>query len=126
MADVQESSEGATVEKERRQSSRHEQGFEVQFASENEFVSSFTFDCGTGGLFLKTHQELSPGDQLQIQFNLPDQQQSISATAEVRWARKNGLDSDGFGLKFVSMSRGDFLKLSTYLEKLGLVARTGG
>jgi uncharacterized protein (TIGR02266 family) len=114
------------VKIERRQSVRYKQKFAIQFGSEEEFVSSYTLDSGKGGLFLKTDQDLAPGDRLWVQFNLPDQEQSISTSVEVRWIRKTGSENDGAGLMFVDMNRGDFLKLATYLDGLGLLAERGG
>jgi uncharacterized protein (TIGR02266 family) len=113
------------MEIERRQSVRYQQEFAIQFGNQEEFVSSYTLDSGKGGLFLKTDQNFTPGDRLWVQFNLPNQEQFITATVEVRWVRKTGRENDGAGLMFIDMKRGDFLKLTTYLDGLGLLAERG-
>ncbi len=106
---------------ERRQNFRVNTEFEIEFGSEDEFISSYCLDLGQGGLFLKTDSPFAKGDNFVVKFNLPQAKQTIEAKVEVRWSRKLGSVNDGIGVRFESMNRGDYLKISTYLDGLDLI-----
>lgn len=106
---------------ENRQFKRYPQKIELLFGSQDEFVSAFTIDLGAGGLFIKTHKSLTVGEFLYVEFNLPESHYHIEAEAEVCWVRNNGDSQDGLGLRFHKMSRGNYLKIVSYLDSIGYI-----
>lgn len=108
------------MHEERRQFRRAEQIVNVRFGTKDEFITAVSRNIGDGGLFLITTQFLDVGQCFLLEFNLPDSDYCIAAEAEVRWIRKRGDSFDGMGLSFSKMSRGNFLKIVTYLDSLGL------
>lgn len=71
-------------------------------------LSGFSVDMSSGGLFLKSCILPEVGEQLRLDFALPDEQRSFHCNARVAWV--NGEEAPekpelptGFGVQFVDM-----------------------
>jgi uncharacterized protein (TIGR02266 family) len=81
---------------------------EVGLHTETNFFKGFTEDISEGGIFICTYDIKRRGEIVEIEFNLPDENEVIRVKGEVRWIRQlNSLDPDtvpGMGLLFIDLS----------------------
>lgn len=77
----------------------------VDVSSSHLLFSAHTHDISRGGLFLATHAELSPGQQVSLRLFLPDGSE-VSCKAKVKWCRPAGADDGppGVGVEFLNLS----------------------
>ena len=92
----------------------------VTLSSESNFFVGFTNNVSEGGLFVATHDLLPIGEQVQLQFQLPKEEEPISVDAEVRWHRPIASARDGappgFGAQFVEIDDGDHRRLQEFVS----------
>ena len=77
--------------------------------------SAQTVDISLGGLYVVTDQALALGKILRLDITLGDNQNPLTAFAEVVWANESG-----GGLRFLTMKDDDMVLLRAYLEKVSL------
>lgn len=90
-------------------------------ADQQKLLPGFSVDLSTGGLYLKTDVSLAVGENLRLQFSLPNHDKTLSCKARVAWInpaerpRKPELPA-GVGIQFVDLSLEDLKSLRRFLE----------
>ena len=94
----------------------------LTYKDDQAFISAYTSNISTGGLFVKTEKPLRLGDQFMLRLQLPALQEPIRVSCEVAWVRSvaeaTGKEPAGMGLKFIEMTKGDREALKHYLGKV--------
>lgn len=91
----------------RRATQRLPTEIEVDIHGETNFYTGFSANISEGGIFVATYRQQSIGDRLRIRVRLPDADEALEATVEVRWLRETraeGEGAPGFGAAFVELS----------------------
>ncbi len=105
----------------RRQFPRIHYKVEVTLESESTFYSGFTENISAGGLFIATYDLRPMGQQIQLEFTVPNRQQPISVLGEVRWIREfNPANPDmtpGMGVKFIGLSEQDRRDIEAFVAE---------
>lgn len=70
-----------------------------------------------GGIFVESARALEPAAEVQIQLELPESDQSVLSTAEVRWVRREVNEALGMGLRFLSLDRDSAKCLAHYVNE---------
>ncbi len=80
-------------------------------------VKGITKDISLEGLFLRTAQDVKPGDVFRLEIPLPHQRRSLFAYAEVVWVKEGKMFfKNDVGLKLMLMPVEDQEALKAYLE----------
>ena len=93
-------------------------------ANENEGTySGLTFDASESGLLIQTLREIPVGIRIDIEVLFPKKLNlaNFKAEATIVWKKVcNRKDWEGYqyGLKFIQVSKGDYLKLRQILSKI--------
>jgi uncharacterized protein (TIGR02266 family) len=108
------------VKIERRQQTRVAVKVGVTMSSDSNFYVGFADNVSEGGLFVATHELLPIGETIDLEFRLPDDDESISLQAEVRWHRtasdlRNGV-LPGFGARFIDMGPEQRARLEEFVS----------
>ena len=96
---------------ERREDLRVPTALKVSYLSPMEFVDDYLHNLSLGGLFVKTNDPLSPGEQTPLKVFLPDKEKELEVTGEVMWVRREEEDTPegklppGMGLRFLNLSK---------------------
>jgi uncharacterized protein (TIGR02266 family) len=82
-----------------------------------------TLDISEGGMFLKTNDFFSVGEELFIEFEIPDEKQTLKAKGKVVWAtpvsqREVKPDLPGCGIEFTSIDSTTLDRLNGYVKKV--------
>jgi len=97
----------------------------LTYKDDQAFISAYTSNISTGGLFIKTEKPLRLGDQFLLRLQVPALQDPLKISCEVGWLRSateaSAKEPAGMGIKFIEMSKGDREALKQYLGKV-----TGG
>ncbi|MGH7738530.1 MAG: PilZ domain-containing protein [bacterium] len=81
-------------------------------------MKGVTKDLSLQGLYLRTAQEIKPGDVFRLDIPLPDLKRQLFAYAEVVWVKPGKLFfKNDAGLKLMLMPVEDQEALKAYLEK---------
>jgi uncharacterized protein (TIGR02266 family) len=76
----------------------------VGLQSEHNFYQGLSENISEGGLFIATHQLLSIGTTLTLEFGLPGRSEKVTVQGTVRWVRDAaGSHSPGMGVAFTEM-----------------------
>jgi uncharacterized protein (TIGR02266 family) len=94
----------------------------LTYKDDQAFLSAYTRNISTGGLFIKTDKPLRLGDQFLLKLQVPAIPEPLKVSCEVAWVRgpaeASGKEPAGMGLKFIEMSKGDREALKQYLGKI--------
>ena len=94
----------------------------LTYKDDQAFISAYTSNISTGGLFVKTDKPLRLGEQFLLRLQLPALQDPLKVSCEVSWvkgpAEGTKKEPAGMGLKFIEMSKGDREALKQYLGKI--------
>jgi type IV pilus assembly protein PilZ len=86
------------------------------------FISAYTSNISTGGLFIKTDKPLRLGDQFLLRLQVPSLQEPLKVSCEVAWVRSadeaTKKEPAGMGIKFIEMSKGDREAFKNYLGRV--------
>ena len=86
----------------------------VILAGENVVAEGRVLDLSLPGCLLESSKKMYPGEYIQLQLFLPDQQPPLHVTlAAVRWA-----DGFKFGTEFIRTSRIDQDRLDEFMRRL--------
>ncbi len=81
-------------------------------------VKGITKDISLEGLFLRTAQDIKPGDVFRLEIPLPHQRRSLFAYAEVVWVKEGKMFfKNDVGLKLMLMPVEDQEALKAYLAQ---------
>ena len=104
----------------RRADKRVEKSLSLVYKDRETFFRAYTGNVSAGGLFIKTENPLSPGDQIFLKLHLPDVPDALHIKCEVVWARsepQSGPDKPpGMGVKFTQIASKDHQLLKQYLS----------
>ncbi len=79
-----------------------------------------------GGLFVESARALEPSSEVMVQLELPDSEDSVLSTAEVRWVRRERNESLGMGMRFLALDRDSEKSLARYVgERVSLLSERG-
>jgi uncharacterized protein (TIGR02266 family) len=94
----------------------------LTYKDDQAFISAYTSNISTGGLFIKTDKPLRLGDQFLLRLQVPALQDPLKVSCEVAWVRgpeeATKKEPAGMGIKFIEMSKGDREALRQYLGKV--------
>jgi uncharacterized protein (TIGR02266 family) len=77
-----------------------------------------TQDLSVGGAFLRADLLLEPGEELEVEFELPGVSRAFHARARVAWVRRGESDrsAPGMGIEFLGLTQEDRDALEDFLE----------
>ncbi len=94
----------------------------VKFKDGQTFVSAYTGNISTGGLFIKTENLLSVGQQFLLKLQIPDVPEPLQSNCQLIWLRKQREETKGrpagMGAKFLEMPAKDTQILKQYLKEI--------
>jgi uncharacterized protein (TIGR02266 family) len=94
----------------------------LTYKDDQAFISAYTSNISTGGLFVKTDKPLRLGDQFLLRLQVPALPEPLKVSCEVAWVRStveaSKKEPAGMGIKFIEMSKGDREALKQYLGKI--------
>lgn len=104
----------------RRASDRKRVRVAVTMSSDSNLYVGFADNMSEGGLFVATHELLPIGETIDLEFEIPGEDDFVKVAAEVCWHRAvsdvvNGL-LPGFGARFVDLDDDDRARLEEFLE----------
>jgi uncharacterized protein (TIGR02266 family) len=90
------------------------------FKSRGEMIDAFSRNVSFGGIFIATDNPLNKGEQFLLNLYLPERDEPLKITCEVRWVRTSTEDPDGepvgMGAKFMKMSKTDYQLLKNEID----------
>ena len=105
-----------------RREERIKKKLSIKFKDQNSFISAFTDNISSGGLFIRTKNPLNVGEQFFIELQLPELEEVLKAKCEVAWARRETGDSEekpiGMGVKFCEITEKNVQIMRNYIEKI--------
>jgi uncharacterized protein (TIGR02266 family) len=95
----------------------------ISFKTASDFFKAYIANLGEGGLFIHTTKNLPVGSLLDLEFSLPDSDQTITTKGKVMWIRPQDMSTEkmppGMGIQFIDMNPNDNELLKNYLAKFG-------
>ena len=82
---------------------------DVSLGSEHNFYAGFVENLSAGGVFVATHLLRPVGEVIELSIHIPDDDEVVKGTGEVRWLREYNETSDvppGMGVKFITLADG--------------------
>ena len=82
------------------------------------FYRGFADEISATGIFVGTHVTKPIGERMDISIRLPDSEDRITGTCEVRWISEYSEHSDGkpgMGLRFLELAPGSAERISEFL-----------
>jgi CRP/FNR family transcriptional regulator, cyclic AMP receptor protein len=83
----------------------------ITYKEREAFISAYTANASSGGLFIKTEKPLKVGFQFILKLQLPGVPNPLQIKSEVRWARSPEKaqpgQPTGMGIRFLEMSEND-------------------
>jgi Tfp pilus assembly protein PilZ len=73
---------------------------------------SYILDISIGGVFIETNERFSVGETVILNFNLPENSQSVSAPGKIAWS-----GPQGFGVKFEGLEQPQGHAIKQFVEK---------
>ena len=98
-----------------RRHDRADQGLKVRFKTREDFFKAYSANIGGGGIFVATDENVPEGTVVEVEFNLPGETKTISATGRVAW-RSIPPDA-GLGIEFTALNPDDKIRLGAYVRK---------
>ena len=97
-----------TTDSDRRAAPRVLVDFEVDYASEENYLFAYITDISETGIFVRTTSPESPGTHLNLRFRLDDATPQLEVEGEVIWVnpfRPGAADNlhPGMGIRFVAL-----------------------
>ncbi|MEM1024871.1 MAG: TIGR02266 family protein [Myxococcota bacterium] len=85
-----------------RKTPRHLAEVKVDYRSVGRFITDYSQNVSTGGLFIKTSAPLGIGERVRIRLTLPDGEAPFALDGVVRWvADRHGDHPAGMGVEFL-------------------------
>ena len=95
-------------------------GTRVNCLGPGTFFSDFAVNISEGGMMLQAISEVTPGCSLEIQFTIPGKGQTIKASGEVVWTRRNphgdGRVNVGLGIRFKHVEKTELAFIREYTQ----------
>ena len=82
----------------------------------------YTLDISESGMFIKTNDFFTEGEDLSIEFEIPGQKKTLKAKGKVAWAtptlqREMKPDLPGCGIAFTEITKKALSQLSAYIKQ---------
>ena len=97
----------------------------IDYRKMNTFFADYTKNISKGGTFIKTEKPLGVGTRFIFSLSLPDLEEPVKLSGEVRWVRKpgdppsdDGNADSGMGIRFVYDSEEERLKFESTVEAM--------
>ena len=88
------------------------------------------YNAGAGGMAIKTNYPVRVGDELTVEFKVPNAPRPVRVAGEVTWRKFHG-DSSGYedtlftaGIKFLNPKKASRTMIHEYIQSLPNVAKT--
>jgi uncharacterized protein (TIGR02266 family) len=105
-----------------RREERIKKKLSLKFKDQHSFISAYTGNLSSGGLFIRTKNPLNVGEKFFIELQLPGLKGVLKAKCEVAWARRETGDPKkkqaGMGVKFYEISEKNAQILKNYIDKI--------
>ena len=104
----------------RRAHPRYGVELDVSLGSEHNFYAGFAENLSAGGVFVATHLLKPVGEIIELSIHIPDSDQIVKGTGEVRWIREYNEASDvppGMGVKFTALEPGSEEAIQQFLAR---------
>ena len=105
-----------------RREERIKKKLSLKFKDQHSFISAYTGNISSGGLFIRTKNPLNMGEKFFIELQLPELEEVLKAKCEVAWARRETGDSEekpiGMGVKFCEITEKNVQIMRNYIEKI--------
>jgi len=111
-----------------RKEPRYASHIKVKFGQERDkFLTDYTVNINTGGLYVSSSKLLPVGTKLFVQFSLPENEKMISCQARVAWVNEGAspIKRDlpvGMGLGFVGVGLDEMNLIREYIKDHALTA----
>jgi len=91
----------------------------IEFAFDDQHDNGMVRNLSRGGLFLETAREIPTDKELQLRFELPDNQRTFEPTAKVVWRQVEASRNvrSGVGMRFVAFEGGAIRNLEDYVTE---------
>lgn len=86
---------------------------EIEYEGKRGKVQRRLADISAGGMFIDTPEPLRPGSKITVRVRLPDSEEPVVATAEVKYTQ----DGVGMGVEFLDLKPEDREKIEKLVEK---------
>jgi uncharacterized protein (TIGR02266 family) len=93
---------------------------DVSLGSDHNFYAGFVENLSAGGVFVATHLLRPVGEVIELSIHIPDDDEVVKGTGEVRWLREYNETSDvppGMGVKFLSLAEGSEKVIEKFLAR---------
>ncbi|NVL93005.1 MAG: TIGR02266 family protein [Desulfobacterales bacterium] len=102
-----------------RREARAQRALSLAFKNRQSFISAYSGNISSGGLFINTSHLLNKGERFLLKLQLPGLSEPIQAKCEVVWTREQS-ETDrrppGMGVKFCEMTERNSQMLGQYLQ----------
>lgn len=102
-----------------RREARAQRALSLAFKNRQSFISAYSGNISSGGLFINTAHLLNKGERFLLKLQLPGLSEPLQARCEVVWTRQQS-ETDrrppGMGVKFCEMTERDSHMLRQYLQ----------
>lgn len=84
------------------------------------YLFEYSSNLSQSGIFIHTHEPLSPGTHVHMAFALPDQHE-IRTRGEVIWVNDDDEAEPGMGIKFMGLNLEDRERILTAIKKIAIL-----
>jgi uncharacterized protein (TIGR02266 family) len=102
-----------------RREARAQRALSLAFKNRQSFISAYSGNISTGGLFINTPHLLNRGERFVLKLQLPGLSEPIQAKCEVVWTREQSETErrpPGMGVKFCEMTERHSQMMRQYLQ----------
>ena len=104
---------------ERRKSERAPIEVRVDYSTVDDFFSEFTQNINEGGMFIETESPAALDSLVQLQFNLPGQDEPVKATGRVvRVVPPGSAEASGMALEFEELDSATRARINEIVSRL--------
>ena len=118
--EVDRTSSGTQLQAQRRQYPRYRVDLDVSVGSDHNFYVGLVENLSAGGVFVATHLLKPVGEIIELTIHLPDSNDVVAGTGEVRWIREYAERGDtppGMGIRFLELSAGSEQAIERFLAR---------
>ena len=118
--EVDRTSSGTQLQAQRRKHPRYRVDLDVSLGSDHNFYVGLVENLSAGGVFVATHLLKPVGEVIEFTIHLPDSNDVVAGTGEVRWIREYADSGDtppGMGVRFLELSVGSVQAIERFLAR---------
>ncbi len=113
---------GSPAAAEARQDARVNCRVMVEYECVKDFLVDYCANMSVGGMFIQTERPLEPGTRFKLRFKIPEHEELIETTGEVRWAvgaEASGKMTPGMGIRFDHLDDNAVAAVDQWLSSWG-------